>query len=65
LEGDRFDSVPEIRFGAWFLSTKTWALHVIWPAVEDPYRPILHPEPSYPLILDVGCGWGHSLRQQK
>jgi len=54
--------VPESRFGVWFLGTDTWAEHVLEEAVNDLERLIKRREPSYPVIVDVGCGWGQSFK---
>lgn len=43
--------VPESRFGQWFLATDTWAVHVR--------------RESYPVAVDVGCGFGRSFRLLK
>src|SRR3954454_3637459 len=52
--------VPEPRIGKWFLQTDTWSTHVLHRAIEDLDRLIPARYPSYPEILDVGCGWGLS-----
>jgi ubiquinone/menaquinone biosynthesis C-methylase UbiE len=54
------DHVPETRFGVWFLNTETWAIHVLRRAVNDLERLIPERKASYPVIVDVGCGWGRS-----
>jgi ubiquinone/menaquinone biosynthesis C-methylase UbiE len=54
--------VPETRFGTWFLGTETWAIHVLQCAVDDLERLIQDRQPSYPVIIDVGCGWGRSFK---
>ena len=61
------DHVPETRFGVWFLNTETWAIHVLKRAVNDLERLIQDRRGSYPVIVDVGCGWGRSfeLLQQR
>jgi len=55
------DHVPETRFGIWFLNTNTWKLHVISRALEDLDRLIGAERPNDPVIVDIGCGFGHSL----
>ncbi len=57
------DYIPETAFGDWFLQTRTWDVHVLEVALRDLAR--LHPAPraSYPVVIDVGCGWGGSLRK--
>jgi ubiquinone/menaquinone biosynthesis C-methylase UbiE len=54
--------VPETRIGFWFLGTRTWTRHVIRVALADLARLIPAPKPSYPVVLDVGCGQGKSFR---
>lgn len=54
--------VPESRFGIWFLRTETWAVHVLARAIKDLDRLIRDRQPSYPAIVDVGCGSGRSLK---
>ncbi len=53
------DHVPETRFGVWFLNTETWAIHVLKRAVDDLQR-MIGPNAGFPVIVDVGCGWGRS-----
>src|SRR5271156_4914479 len=54
--------VPESRFGVWFLGTEIWANHVLKRAIEDLDRLIENRRASYPLIVDVGCGFGRSFK---
>ena len=54
------EHVPESQFGVWFLGTRTWARHVLERALNDLQRLIPNPCPSYPVVLDIGCGWGRS-----
>jgi ubiquinone/menaquinone biosynthesis C-methylase UbiE len=54
--------VPETGFGTWFLGTETWAVHVLKRAVTDLERLIQDRQSSYPVIIDVGCGWGRSFK---
>lgn len=54
--------VPETKFGIWFLKTETWAKHVLERAINDLQRLIVTPQPSYPVIVDVGCGRGRSFK---
>ena len=54
--------VPESRFGVWFLGTEIWAKHVLKCAIEDLDRLIENRRASYPVIVDVGCGFGHSFK---
>jgi ubiquinone/menaquinone biosynthesis C-methylase UbiE len=54
--------VPESRFGVWFLGTETWTKHVLKRAIDDLDRLIAHRRASYPVILDVGCGFGRSFK---
>lgn len=52
--------VPESRFGVWFLGTDTWAVHVLDRALHDLERLIADRRGAYPVIVDVGCGFGRS-----
>jgi ubiquinone/menaquinone biosynthesis C-methylase UbiE len=52
--------VPESRFGVWFLGTETWAKHVLERALKDLEGLIENRRASYPVIVDVGCGYGRS-----
>ena len=54
--------VRETRFGTWFLSTQTWAVHVLQRAFTDLERLIQDRRSSYPVIVDVGCCWGRSFK---
>lgn len=54
--------VPETCIGFWFLGTQTWARHVLSPALHDLERLIPERKPSYPIVLDAGCGQGKSFR---
>ncbi|HVJ42895.1 MAG TPA: class I SAM-dependent methyltransferase [Dongiaceae bacterium] len=54
--------VPETRFGIWFLKTETWTKHVLERAINDLQRLIIAPRPSYPVIVDIGCGRGRSFK---
>ena len=65
LRSDRIAAdmyVPESRFGIWFLQTETWATHVLTRAINDLERLIDNRLPSYPVIVDVGCGLGRSFK---
>jgi ubiquinone/menaquinone biosynthesis C-methylase UbiE len=53
--------VPESAFGKWFLQTDTWTVHVLDCAINDLVRLIPDRQPAYPVVADVGCGWGRSL----
>ncbi len=55
------DHVPETAFGLWFLRTPTWTTHVLERALVDLERLIPERRSSYPVVVDVGCGWGRSL----
>jgi ubiquinone/menaquinone biosynthesis C-methylase UbiE len=52
--------VPESRFGVWFLGTETWAKHVLERALKDLEGLIENRRASYPVIVDIGCGYGRS-----
>lgn len=57
------ETLPESRFGFWFLGTETWQTFVIRKAIEDLGR--LIPEgswPKRPVVLDAGCGQGKSFQ---
>ncbi|MBI3899230.1 MAG: class I SAM-dependent methyltransferase [Gammaproteobacteria bacterium] len=54
--------VPETRIGFWFLGTQTWVLKVLRVALADLDRLFPERRPSYPVVLDVGCGQGKSFR---
>src|ERR1700704_479104 len=54
--------VPETRIGFWFLGTETWTSRVLRVALKDLERLIPERRPSYPVLLDVGCGQGKSFR---
>src|SRR5574341_1311211 len=54
--------VPETGIGFWFLGTNTWATHVLSIALNDLERLIPERRPSYPIVLDAGCGQGKSFR---
>ena len=53
--------VPETAFGKWFLRTNTWTVHVLERALADLVGLIPDRQHSYPVVCDVGCGWGRSL----
>jgi ubiquinone/menaquinone biosynthesis C-methylase UbiE len=57
--------VEETRFGLWFLRTETWSRHVLERALQDLTRLLLAAgetaQASYPVVVDVGCGFGRSL----
>ena len=55
--------VPETAFGRWFLRTPTWTRHVLERALIDLDRLIPERRASYPVVVDVGCGWGRSLKK--
>lgn len=55
--------VPETAFGKWFLQTETWTVHVLERAMKDLERLIPQRKPNYPVVADVGCGWGRSLKK--
>lgn len=52
--------VPETAFGKWFLRTETWTVHVLERAFKDLER-LMPASRSYPVVADVGCGYGRSL----
>ena len=54
--------VPETRVGFWFLGTETWTRQVLCVALNDLEGLIPERKPSYPVVLDAGCGQGKSFR---
>ncbi len=54
--------VKESRFGIWFLGTETWTKRVLAPAIENLDSLIENRRASYPVIVDVGCGFGRSFK---
>ena len=60
--GESWSYVPETRFGQWFLRTNIWTVHVLKRAINDLDRVLENRQSSYPVIVDVGCGWGRSFR---
>lgn len=59
--GSAEQHVPETAFGKWFLQTNTWTIHVLDRALSDLQRLIPQRLSSYPVVADVGCGFGRSL----
>jgi ubiquinone/menaquinone biosynthesis C-methylase UbiE len=57
------DYIPETAFGDWFLQTRTWDVHVLEVALRDLARLDPAPRAVHPVVVDVGCGWGGSLRK--
>jgi ubiquinone/menaquinone biosynthesis C-methylase UbiE len=57
--------VPETSFGKWFLGTDIWEIHVLRRALADLDRLIPERRSSYPVIVDVGCGWGQAFKLLK
>ena len=55
------DYIPETAFGDWFLQTRTWDVHVLEVALRDLARLEPAPRANWPVVVDVGCGWGGSL----
>lgn len=53
--------VPESTFGKWFLRSNTWINQVLEVALKDLCRLLDQETPNYPVIVDVGCGYGNSL----
>ena len=54
--------VPETAFGKWFLRTETWTVHVLERALKDLER-MMPADGVYPVVADVGCGYGRSLHK--
>jgi len=61
MKGPTTPYVPETRFGIWFLGTEVWVEHVLERALDNLEGLIEDRKASYPVIVDVGCGWGRSL----
>ncbi|WP_196139458.1 class I SAM-dependent methyltransferase [Aliikangiella sp. G2MR2-5] len=57
--------VDETGFGKWFLRTHTWKLHVLERALKDLEQLIPDKKANYDTVVDVGCGYGHSLPKLK
>ena len=62
---DPLSHVEETRFGLWFLQTETWTRHVLERALQD-LTGLLDAGNkisgvAYPVVADVGCGFGRSL----
>jgi ubiquinone/menaquinone biosynthesis C-methylase UbiE len=55
--------IPETAFGDWFLQTPTWDVHVLEVALRDLDPRIPARRAGYPVVVDVGCGWGRSLKK--
>lgn len=54
--------VKESAFGIWFLNTYTWQERVLKRAIVDLIRLLPEDKKRFPVILDIGCGRGHSLK---
>jgi ubiquinone/menaquinone biosynthesis C-methylase UbiE len=65
LTADRSLYVPETKFGIWFLRTDIWETHVLEFAICDLKNLIDNCQPSYPVIVDLGCGSGRSFKLLK
>lgn len=55
--------VPESTFGKWFLRSDTWINQVLEIALKDLSRLLNNENPHFPVIADVGCGYGNSLKK--
>jgi ubiquinone/menaquinone biosynthesis C-methylase UbiE len=55
--------VPESTFGKWFLRSDTWINQVLEVALKDLCRLLDQENSHYPVIVDVGCGYGNSLKK--
>ena len=55
--------VPESAFGKWFQQTDTWKKRVLERTLVDLEALIPDRRASYDVIVDVGCGWGFSLKK--
>lgn len=54
--------VKESTFGIWFLDTNIWLNHVLIAALNDLETLMPCSLPSYPKILDIGCGRGRAFK---
>lgn len=63
MAADQPTHIAESRFGKWFLRTDIWETRVLDVALRDLDRLIADRAASYPVIVDVGCGAGQSLRR--
>lgn len=63
---DKYNFVPETRFGIWFLGSQTWVKFVLEVAVNDLVQ-LIGPEkqPDEGVVLDIGCGQGKSFKLLK
>jgi ubiquinone/menaquinone biosynthesis C-methylase UbiE len=55
--------VPETAFGKWFLRTGVWTHRVLDIALQDLCRLMPQDNRQYPVIVDVACGYGESLKK--
>jgi ubiquinone/menaquinone biosynthesis C-methylase UbiE len=55
--------VPETRFGKWFLRTHVWTDHVLEVAIKDLTKLLGERDTLFPIVADVGCGFGRSLKK--
>jgi ubiquinone/menaquinone biosynthesis C-methylase UbiE len=55
--------VHETEFGKWFLRTHTWSIRVLDRALDDLERMMPDRPHNFPVVADIGCGWGYSLEK--
>ncbi len=55
--------VPESAFGKWFLHSGVWTTRVLEIALQDLETLIPTRQPQYEVVLDVGCGYGRSMKK--
>ena len=55
--------VPESTFGKWFLRSNTWTNYVLEVALKDLTQLLGDETRKFPVIADVGCGYGRSLKK--
>jgi ubiquinone/menaquinone biosynthesis C-methylase UbiE len=55
--------VSELTYGKWFLRSNTWINQVLEVTLKDLCRLFIQETPHYPVIVDVGCGYGNSLKK--
>lgn len=55
--------VPESTFGKWFLHSNVWTTRVLEIALQDLEALIPERHQNYEVVLDVGCGYGRSMKK--
>ena len=63
LMNSQINFYPDSRFGDWFIKSNIWSkyvLRVTIASLRTLYKSF--PAKSKPVILDMGCGYGHSFK---